>query len=89
VNVSLAGFIPCLLVSPSHSTNTIATECMARAETDDASAARRGALRHQSILSIDMPTWQAVVDAFNIKEPMIPHRREQTQGGPGAKGWYN
>lgn len=65
------------------------TEHVARDELEDHSAAR-GALRHQLILSIDMPTWQDVIEAFNIKEPMIPHRRElNSSGGPGAKGWYS
>lgn len=51
--------------------------------------ARRGALRHQSILSIDMPTWREVVNAFKIRTPMIPHREEQKSAGPGARGWYS
>lgn len=60
-----------------------------RDESEEASSARRGALRHQQILSIDMPTWRVAIDAFNIKEPMIPHRKEQVSTGPGAKGWYS
>ncbi|KAH8907967.1 Nse4-domain-containing protein [Coniochaeta sp. PMI_546] len=66
-----------------------ALEHVARDEVEDASNARRGTTKHQSILSIDMPTWQEVIKAFNIKESMIPHRREQQSVGPGAKGWYS
>ena len=40
-------------------------------------------------MSIDMDIWQDVIDEFEIKEPMIPHREELAQQGPGAKGWYS
>ncbi|KAK0729823.1 Nse4 C-terminal-domain-containing protein [Lasiosphaeris hirsuta] len=50
---------------------------------------RHGTMRHQAIMSIDMEIWQEVIKAFNIKEPMIPHREEEEAGGPGARGWYN
>ncbi|KAK3363488.1 Nse4 C-terminal-domain-containing protein [Lasiosphaeria hispida] len=50
---------------------------------------RHGTMRHQAIMSIDMEIWQEVIKAFNIKEPMIPHRKEEEAGGPGARGWYN
>ncbi|AEO65171.1 uncharacterized protein THITE_2111901 [Thermothielavioides terrestris NRRL 8126] len=45
--------------------------------------------RHQAIMSIDMATWRDIIDAFDIKEPMIPHREEEAQQGPGARGWYS
>ncbi|KAK3394256.1 Nse4 C-terminal-domain-containing protein [Podospora didyma] len=48
-----------------------------------------GAMRHQAIMSIDMPIWKDIIDAFNIKEPIIPHREEQSPQGPGARGWYS
>ncbi|KAL2023533.1 hypothetical protein VTK56DRAFT_2141 [Thermocarpiscus australiensis] len=49
----------------------------------------KAAMRHQAIMSIDMATWRDLIDAFNIKEPMIPHRREEEPQGPGARGWYS
>ncbi|KAB5562872.1 Nse4 C-terminal-domain-containing protein [Coniochaeta sp. 2T2.1] len=66
-----------------------ALEHVAGEDSEEAASARRGALRHQSILSIDMPTWKEVIKAFDIREPMIPHRQELQAGGPGARGWYN
>ncbi|KAL2180900.1 Nse4 C-terminal-domain-containing protein [Thermothelomyces heterothallicus CBS 202.75] len=49
----------------------------------------KAAMRHQAIMSIDMATWRDIIDAFDIKEPMIPHRQEEVQQGPGARGWYS
>ncbi|KAL2161324.1 hypothetical protein VTH06DRAFT_8545 [Thermothelomyces fergusii] len=49
----------------------------------------KAAMRHQAIMSIDMATWRDIIDAFDIKEPMIPHRQEEPQQGPGARGWYS
>lgn len=58
-------------------------------DAEEAAAnAKRGGLRHQAILSIDMPTWRAVIENFKITTPMIPHRKEMVQAGPGARGWY-
>jgi len=70
-------------------TNPFPAEHTPRDESEEASTARRGALRHQQILSIDMPTWREAIEAFDIKQSMIPHRKEQALGGPGAKGWYS
>lgn len=44
--------------------------------------------KHQAIFSIDMTLWEGLIKAYNIKEPMIEHRQEARQQGPGAKGWY-
>lgn len=38
---------------------------------------------------MDMATWRDIVDTFDLKEPMIEHRREATDSGPGARGWYS
>jgi len=46
-------------------------------------------MRHQAIMSIDYASWRDLIDAFEIKTPMIPHRREEDNTGPGAKGWYS
>lgn len=40
-------------------------------------------------MSIDMPMWREIVDAFNITEPMIPHRHEEPTLAPGERGWYS
>jgi len=58
-------------------------------EDAEAAASKHSAMKHQAILSIDMATWRAVIEAFNIKESMIEHRREQDYPGPSSRGWYS
>ncbi|TGJ87881.1 hypothetical protein E0Z10_g888 [Xylaria hypoxylon] len=55
----------------------------------DPSATKRDAQRHQAVLSIDMHMWRDIIDAFDITEPIIEHRKEQSTQGPGARGWYS
>ncbi|ROT37589.1 hypothetical protein SODALDRAFT_313838 [Sodiomyces alkalinus F11] len=45
--------------------------------------------KHQAIFAMDMKTWQDIIDTFDIREPMIEHRKEAQQSGPGARGWYS
>jgi hypothetical protein len=43
--------------------------------------------KNQAVLSIDYTTWQMFIEAFDIKEPLIPHREnEEANIAPG--GWY-
>jgi non-structural maintenance of chromosomes element 4 len=49
---------------------------------------QHGASRHQAIFSIDFGTWEKLIAAFNIKEPLIPHRQEDNQTQVGGRGWY-
>lgn len=60
-----------------------------RKDTEENSPTRHAATRNQAILSIDVETWQGIVDALNITEPMIEHRQEANNGGPGARSWYS
>ncbi|KAI3335418.1 Nse4 C-terminal-domain-containing protein [Ustulina deusta] len=55
----------------------------------DPSAPKRDAKRHQAVLSIDMHMWRDIIDAFDITEPIIEHRKEQSTQGPGARSWYS
>lgn len=57
-------------------------------EGDDAGAVRQSTSKHQAILSMDMETWQDIIDTLGLKEPMIEHRQELSATGPGARGWY-
>ncbi|KAK1779979.1 Nse4 C-terminal-domain-containing protein [Copromyces sp. CBS 386.78] len=59
------------------------------ADVQDKAQGRHGTTRHQAIMSIDMPIWRDIINAYNIKEPMIEHREEESQQGPGAQGWYS
>jgi hypothetical protein len=47
-----------------------------------------GPAKHQAVLALDMDTWEQLIDAFDIQEPMIKHRREDEHRNVGAKGWY-
>ena len=62
---------------------------MEREDDNDEGRARQGASKHQAILSMDMETWQDIVDTLGLTEPMIAHRQEGAQRGPGARGWYS
>ncbi|KAF2686417.1 Nse4-domain-containing protein [Lentithecium fluviatile CBS 122367] len=43
--------------------------------------------KHQAIFSIDWPTWQALIEAFDIRKPLIPHRiPDEANVRPG--GWH-
>ena len=44
--------------------------------------------KHQAVLALDYATWRALVDAFEIREPMIPHREEEAPADIGQNGWY-
>lgn len=48
----------------------------------------QNASRHQAVLSIDYPTWQKFIRAFDIKEPVIAHRNEDLQPTQSVRGWY-
>lgn len=58
-------------------------------EVEDDGSIRHSASKHQAILSMDMNTWREIIDTFELKEPMIKHRKEATNSGPGARGWYS
>ncbi|KAH8886678.1 Nse4-domain-containing protein [Thozetella sp. PMI_491] len=49
----------------------------------------RSVKRNQAFMSIDMRTWKDMIQAFNITEPLIPHRQEQAQHGISAGQWYS
>ncbi|WQF83283.1 Putative nse4/EID Nse3/MAGE-binding protein [Colletotrichum destructivum] len=54
------------------------------------SAAKRETAKQQAIFSMDMQTWQDIIDTFDIEEPMITHRKESgSTQVPGARGWYS
>ena len=49
----------------------------------------RNVTRHQAFMSLDMQTWKDVIEAFGIKEPLIPHRQEKVHHSIGAGQWYS
>ncbi|XXH02781.1 hypothetical protein Hte_009167 [Hypoxylon texense] len=56
---------------------------------EETAASKHRAQKQQAVFSLDMKTWRDIISAFNITEPIIEHRKEQSQQGPGARGWYN
>jgi hypothetical protein len=42
--------------------------------------------KYQAIFSLDFETWRDIVEEFDIKECIIPHR-EETREGTGQT-WY-
>ncbi|KAI1178940.1 hypothetical protein F4777DRAFT_41230 [Nemania sp. FL0916] len=57
--------------------------------SQDSGTNKRDAQRNQAVLSIDMQTWQDIIEAFSITESIIEHRKEQSTQGPGARSWYS
>ncbi|KAK0633258.1 Nse4 C-terminal-domain-containing protein [Immersiella caudata] len=49
---------------------------------------KHAAMRHQAIMSMDMEIWRDIINAFGIQKSIIPHREEEENTGPGARGWY-
>jgi hypothetical protein len=35
-----------------------------------------------------MHTWKELIEAFEIKQPMIRHREEEEYSNVGRNGWY-
>ncbi|VUC33134.1 unnamed protein product [Clonostachys rosea] len=58
-------------------------------ESDEEPSLRQGGSKHQAILSMDMATWEDIVETLELTEPLIKHRAESTLDNPGAKGWYS
>ncbi|KAF9691648.1 hypothetical protein EKO04_010245 [Ascochyta lentis] len=46
----------------------------------------QSAQKHQAVFSIDYSTWKMFVQAYNIREPIIPHRVQEEENS-GAR-WY-
>ncbi|RYP87861.1 hypothetical protein DL769_000453 [Monosporascus sp. CRB-8-3] len=51
----------------------------------NAGGGKHSAQKQQAVLCIDMQTWRDIIDAFDITEPIIEHRKEQSHQGPGAR----
>ncbi|TVY48043.1 Non-structural maintenance of chromosome element [Lachnellula occidentalis] len=47
-----------------------------------------GQSKHQAVLALDMAQWKEAIELFDIKEPIIRHREEESYSSVGKKGWY-
>lgn len=50
-------------------------------------AQKRGIHKHQAVFSLDFETWQAIIDLYDRKDCIIPHRQEEQH--ETRRGWYN
>ena len=48
----------------------------------------KGSKKHQAVFSMDFATWQKLIQAYEIKEPLIENRAEHQSTQVGARGWY-
>ncbi|EAS31290.3 nuclear protein Qri2/Nse4 [Coccidioides immitis RS] len=42
-------------------------------------AQRKGLQKHQAVFSLDFETWRNLIEVFDIKKPLIPHRNEDAE----------
>ncbi|KAL8805026.1 MAG: hypothetical protein Q9182_002228 [Xanthomendoza sp. 2 TL-2023] len=47
-----------------------------------------GTQKHQAVFHLDFETWEDLIDAFDIKESIIPHRQSEDEPQVNASGWY-
>lgn len=44
--------------------------------------------KHQAVFHLDYETWEDIIEAFDIKESIIPHRQSDEVAQVSASGWY-
>ena len=44
--------------------------------------------KHQAVFHLDHKTWLDIIEAFDIKESIIPHRQSDEVTQLSASGWY-
>ena len=44
--------------------------------------------KHQAVFHLDFETWEEIIDIYDIKESIIPHRQSDEEANVGASGWY-
>ncbi len=61
----------------------------------DASSARsadeikeQNVSKHQAVFHLDFETWEDIIETFEIKKSIIPHRQTEEEAEIGASGWY-
>lgn len=51
-------------------------------------AQQKGVQKRQAVFSLDFGTWEDLIQVFDIKDSIIPHREEEDNIQVGARGWY-
>ena len=44
--------------------------------------------KHQAVFHLDYETWEDIIETFDIKESIIPHRQSDEVAEVSASGWY-
>ena len=44
--------------------------------------------KHQAVFHLDYETWADIIEAFEIRESIIPHRQSDEVAQLSASGWY-
>lgn len=44
--------------------------------------------KHQAVFHLDYETWADIIEIFDIKESIIPHRQSNDVAQLSASGWY-
>ena len=44
--------------------------------------------KHQAVFHLDYETWEDIIETFEIKESIIPHRQSDEVAQISASGWY-
>jgi hypothetical protein len=57
-------------------------------EDDDDSRQQRTGLRNQTVFALDHHTYYGLLEAYDIREPLIPHREQAGAMQMGPSGWY-
>lgn len=48
----------------------------------------QGISKHQAVFHLDFPTWEDIVQAYEIEDCVIPHRQSDQGVQVSATGWY-
>ena len=49
---------------------------------------RNNISKHQAVFHLDYETWEDIIETFDIKESIIPHRQSDEVAQVSASGWY-
>ncbi|KAL9119216.1 MAG: hypothetical protein Q9187_004232 [Circinaria calcarea] len=59
-----------------------------RQPRDNNEIREKGVSKHQAVFHLDFPTWEDIVQAYEIDNCIIPHRQSDQGAQVSATGWY-
>ncbi|EFE42828.1 nuclear protein Qri2/Nse4, putative [Trichophyton verrucosum HKI 0517] len=51
-------------------------------------AREQGIQKHQAVFGLDFDTWAQLIETFDIKAPLIPHRDDKAHQAPSTGRWH-